>query len=514
MRSVRLGEATQLENIGLIYHDKGETDEALKYYREALEIYREIGDKREATQLENIGLIYCNKDEMNDLFFCVADIKNPINLIVKFRGMEDNVSKYLRKNFSKKTLEHLNEYDKKRQSSELLCSALVNELNRLLISPCIFKRKDFSDVRLSDNIRRMICRKPQGKELILLNRILLENVYSDELATISHDKSDIENGFHKNSLNNFFEPAIMIAFLTSCLFFIGNGYYKSFYNRLLIPLEFMEIQISTYLIRGFEISLFFLFIVFVWFFLWFILERIKSQKINSFLQAVPKLKFSWKSSSIKSLNQELKPSNWDRLFFILKVFILIILLILTFYLIFSGKFIYMYLVIFISLFFFIITKNSKNPGISYIKLNYSKFYNLEWIYKIFFAMTIVIMLYLVAFCLGYFIAEKYIIGIGEDVQELHFSLENNMELENKSLVFVLLHDDIYYFVEKDEKLPNKPKLHLYSVHEIKSITTSNKRSVDPFLYLYNIRVNNMYNNSGLQGIKGRVPDLLNRHSER
>ena len=39
------GVATALGNIGLIYSAKGDMDEALKYHKEALEIFNEIGYK-------------------------------------------------------------------------------------------------------------------------------------------------------------------------------------------------------------------------------------------------------------------------------------------------------------------------------------------------------------------------------------------------------------------------------------------------------------------------------------
>jgi tetratricopeptide (TPR) repeat protein len=39
----REGEATALGNIGVIYQDKGDLDQALKYLNEALKIFEEIG---------------------------------------------------------------------------------------------------------------------------------------------------------------------------------------------------------------------------------------------------------------------------------------------------------------------------------------------------------------------------------------------------------------------------------------------------------------------------------------
>jgi tetratricopeptide (TPR) repeat protein len=48
-----------LGNIGSVYRDKEDKNNALKYYTEALEIFRQIGNKRgEANQLSNLGYIY------------------------------------------------------------------------------------------------------------------------------------------------------------------------------------------------------------------------------------------------------------------------------------------------------------------------------------------------------------------------------------------------------------------------------------------------------------------------
>jgi tetratricopeptide (TPR) repeat protein len=61
------GEASDLGNIGLIYSDKGDLDNALKYHSDALVIHREIGYKQgEASDLGNIGLIYKNKGDLDN----------------------------------------------------------------------------------------------------------------------------------------------------------------------------------------------------------------------------------------------------------------------------------------------------------------------------------------------------------------------------------------------------------------------------------------------------------------
>ncbi|MCE2906593.1 MAG: tetratricopeptide repeat protein, partial [Anabaena sp. CoA2_C59] len=55
----RGGEATTLNNIGLVYDALGEKQKALDFYNQALPILRAVGDRGgEATTLNNIGRVY------------------------------------------------------------------------------------------------------------------------------------------------------------------------------------------------------------------------------------------------------------------------------------------------------------------------------------------------------------------------------------------------------------------------------------------------------------------------
>ena len=62
--NLRFEESVMLGNIGLIYSDKGDNEEALKYLKEALEIHREIGyTQGVASALGNIGNICSDKGD-------------------------------------------------------------------------------------------------------------------------------------------------------------------------------------------------------------------------------------------------------------------------------------------------------------------------------------------------------------------------------------------------------------------------------------------------------------------
>jgi tetratricopeptide (TPR) repeat protein len=55
----RRGEGSTLNNLGLVYDDLGQKQEALQYYEQALTITREVGDRtHEGTTLNNLGAVY------------------------------------------------------------------------------------------------------------------------------------------------------------------------------------------------------------------------------------------------------------------------------------------------------------------------------------------------------------------------------------------------------------------------------------------------------------------------
>ncbi len=107
----RHGEAEALYNIGLIYSKKGDSGNALKYYQDALAICREIGDRHgEAGVLYNIGLIYSEKGDSDNslkyqqaaLEICrkigyrhgEAEVLHNIGLIYSEKDDSDNALKY------------------------------------------------------------------------------------------------------------------------------------------------------------------------------------------------------------------------------------------------------------------------------------------------------------------------------------------------------------------------------------------------------------------------------------
>jgi tetratricopeptide (TPR) repeat protein len=63
-----------LGNIGLVYSDKGDLDQALKYLQDALKIHKEVGYRQgEASDLGNIGLVYKAKGDLDQALKYLQD---------------------------------------------------------------------------------------------------------------------------------------------------------------------------------------------------------------------------------------------------------------------------------------------------------------------------------------------------------------------------------------------------------------------------------------------------------
>ncbi|MGD1861593.1 MAG: tetratricopeptide repeat protein [Leptolyngbyaceae cyanobacterium] len=65
----RREEASVLNRVGNLYSGRGDDDDALAYYQQALAIYQDIGDQREVgTSLNNVGRAYSNQGDTDNAF--------------------------------------------------------------------------------------------------------------------------------------------------------------------------------------------------------------------------------------------------------------------------------------------------------------------------------------------------------------------------------------------------------------------------------------------------------------
>ena len=115
--------------------------------------------------------------------FCADDIRDIREFAEKLCHNGDPIAKYIMDNLGKETREEIeHQKDFSRETSSLRIK-LIEDLNRLLQGPSIFEEKRFSGVNLSNEVRKMAHQDNlDGEDLIILNRLLLEEAYADEIA--------------------------------------------------------------------------------------------------------------------------------------------------------------------------------------------------------------------------------------------------------------------------------------------------------------------------------------------
>lgn len=117
----------------------------------------------------------------NPLVFRVCDLKDPTSLIAKLCDTRDLLSQYIRKQFSGNMQSFLDS-SIPIPLSEKYQSTLLNELNELIRSDSLYDKKHFAHVKLTKRTEDLIKKKPRSKDLMLLNRLLLEEAYPNEIA--------------------------------------------------------------------------------------------------------------------------------------------------------------------------------------------------------------------------------------------------------------------------------------------------------------------------------------------
>ena len=114
--------------------------------------------------------------------FSAEDLSDLSQLSFKLMSAGDEVSAYLKDQFSKKTIEALSEYRSSGQVPEGLEEGLAEDLNQLIRGCPIWERRRFAGIRLRPETKELLKKNPQGEGLNRLNRLLLEDAYPLEIA--------------------------------------------------------------------------------------------------------------------------------------------------------------------------------------------------------------------------------------------------------------------------------------------------------------------------------------------
>lgn len=152
---------------GFFDHDYNGTNDGRQYYL--------TGWYSDAEQDVLLTHIY------DALLLQLSDLVNSGRLAVKLRDAVDDLTKYLRAQFSADAQQRLREYTGPAPPSEALQKILVNELNRQLKGPSLYEPTRFAKVSLREETKSLLDTKPQGPELLRLNRMLLEDAFPAEI---------------------------------------------------------------------------------------------------------------------------------------------------------------------------------------------------------------------------------------------------------------------------------------------------------------------------------------------
>ena len=116
----------------------------------------------------------------------LEDIRDMTALAKKLHAARDPLTRYLQGRLSAETrqLMEIDLYEGAMAPSEKLEAALVDELNRVILGPCIYDSQRFQHLMLSDEARDMVVHDGSlpAEQTPLLNRRLLESAFPREIA--------------------------------------------------------------------------------------------------------------------------------------------------------------------------------------------------------------------------------------------------------------------------------------------------------------------------------------------
>ena len=114
--------------------------------------------------------------------FSVSDIKDAASLAQKLNLRSDAVSSFVNRRLDAAAHETLATQQGASPDPEKLQVALARVLSQTAAGPSIYEDGRFQSVDLRPETRKLLEQGPQGKRLVLLNRLLLEDAYRREIA--------------------------------------------------------------------------------------------------------------------------------------------------------------------------------------------------------------------------------------------------------------------------------------------------------------------------------------------
>ncbi|MBW3625353.1 MAG: hypothetical protein KY468_18305 [Armatimonadetes bacterium] len=108
-------------------------------------------------------------------------IQDEPEFVTALRNPQNPVSVYLMSRFTEEMRQKIAAYDTDGYPSAAFTFAFITALNEVIQGPNIYDSERFSQVNLSEQVRKLIQQNPQGEGLVRLNRMLLDETYTPEI---------------------------------------------------------------------------------------------------------------------------------------------------------------------------------------------------------------------------------------------------------------------------------------------------------------------------------------------
>lgn len=146
---------------------------------------------------ENLGLMASVLDRLldddpraGDPYLDTLDLKDVAKLAAKLQNPQDSVTRFLRDQFGQ---EERGGVDREGSVENDLLLALTEGLNRIIRGPLLYERKRFEGVKLSPDMARLMEEGRKTSHVALLNRLLLEEIFPDELFKMRKPAPSLAN---------------------------------------------------------------------------------------------------------------------------------------------------------------------------------------------------------------------------------------------------------------------------------------------------------------------------------
>ena len=139
-------------------------------------------------------VIVAAKLDTGSPMFSQGDFLDLPALAKKLKQPTNQIDTWLAGQLSPTTKRALSNYQGQGAESVALRASLVQELNHLITGPSIYQAQRFAGVELRTQAQGLLSENPQGDELLKLNRSLLEDAYTMELARSLDARLDERSG--------------------------------------------------------------------------------------------------------------------------------------------------------------------------------------------------------------------------------------------------------------------------------------------------------------------------------